>query len=711
MKSFKDLVSPVKGAGQRGEIPGVEPALSPAFPGSANPLTHFAYTATERPYQLMELQEGYALEPPESKSQPDFPSSETLDTFWNNRTEYEEVWNYPQLTPPAYSARQKWPVMEQPIETAFTSYLDTFQSPFDETRPSPPSTYFPHLPSNSNFWSPPPPLEDVVLTAGPDPWVDQFYHFSPSLSEFDKNVEKSLILKQREDTVEGVDASQAWAEEFQEEGNNQAEDLAAAYEESTRLKDASPSFDKDEARQLAEFLRKMNDPKVDRSEFLNFVDNFASGAIKFGDKKIHPPQETSSSSPLTVEKENNIISSASEWSVDGTMRELEAIWDRAKQNGEITEEEFQVFTSAFQGDADDDAIDSAWWNITERPQTKASAPLEENWMTEHGNDYAHEFLSSAEDNPYREMNSLLTLVKEFLSQGKVQDAMLACEAEIQRNPESSEGWRLLGQMHADNEQDVEAIACLKRGHEVDPYNLDSLLALGVSLINELDAPEALRQLKMWIENNEDFQHIQGVGDTTSGNFSELTNTVIHLFQEALQFRPHNSDVLTALGVICNITKNYEEAVRYFSQAILHGPPSALPSLWNKIGATLANFGRSEAALLAYEQTLQLKPNYPRAWTNLGVAYANLGDMENALKYYLTALVLNPKATHLWYYIRVAAMNLGHHDILQFVNNQDIDGLKAHFPEKIINGPEGLSPATVPSYDNFNSIISRIFNML
>lgn len=43
------------------------------------------------------------------------------------------------------------------------------------------------------------------------------------------------------------------------------------------------------------------------------------------------------------------------------------------------------------------------------------------------------------------------------------------------------------------------------------------------------------------------------------------------------------------------------------------------SLWNKLGATLANSSQSGEAITAYQKALDLKPNYMRAWTNMGIS--------------------------------------------------------------------------------------------
>merc|ERR1719379_2944091 len=107
----------------------------------------------------------------------------------------------------------------------------------------------------------------------------------------------------------------------------------------------------------------------------------------------------------------------------------------------------------------------------------------------------------SEENPYADSANPLEEAQRLLREGRDREALLALEAEVQRNPESSEGWRQRGQLYAELDQDVEAIQCLRKGHEVDPYNLDSLLALGVSCTNELDQLLALRYLREWISNH------------------------------------------------------------------------------------------------------------------------------------------------------------------------------------------------------------------
>jgi peroxin-5 len=103
------------------------------------------------------------------------------------------------------------------------------------------------------------------------------------------------------------------------------------------------------------------------------------------------------------------------------------------------------------------------------------------------------------------------------------------------------------------------------------------------------------------------------------------------------------------------------------------------SLWNKLGATLANHSHSSQAVAAYRKALELKPNYMRAWTNMGISYANLGDYKASAAYYVRALSMNPQAEHVWGYLRTSLACGGEVELLNVVEAKDLQALQAALP--------------------------------
>lgn len=75
--------------------------------------------------------------------------------------------------------------------------------------------------------------------------------------------------------------------------------------------------------------------------------------------------------------------------------------------------------------------------------------------------------------------------------------------------------------------------------------------------------------------------------------------VARLFVEAARMSPEDADVHIVLGVLYNLSRQYDKAIESFQTALKLKPQDY--SLWNKLGATQANSVQSADAILAYQR--------------------------------------------------------------------------------------------------------------
>ncbi|KAF6172798.1 hypothetical protein GIB67_034650, partial [Kingdonia uniflora] len=102
------------------------------------------------------------------------------------------------------------------------------------------------------------------------------------------------------------------------------------------------------------------------------------------------------------------------------------------------------------------------------------------------------------------------------------------------------------------------------------------------------------------EAYEDFKHdllalIYGKDDQTS----PVANEVARLFNEAAQISLDDADVHIVLGVLYNLSREYDKAIGSFQTALKLKPRDY--SLRNKLGVTQANSVQSAEAISAYQQ--------------------------------------------------------------------------------------------------------------
>ena len=389
---------------------------------------------------------------------------------------------------------------------------------------------------------------------------------------------------------------------------------------------------------------------------------------------------------------------------DADMERLAAAWREA-------EAEFASEFDDGELDGEYDASDmGAMFNEEAYGQQQSSSAVPAGARTDENGEPAYEFSEASRThgclttpstdlapNPLDYPDNLFEEGMRHFDDGNIPEAVLCFESALRNvDPEHADAWRMLGRCHAESDEDSRAIVCWLRSLERDPYSSETMLALGVAYVNELDHERAIESLRGWVANHPLYAGVvadgpgAGVEDDPYGDggdalpgmrpgtVSEMRD-VERLLLRALDVdrtADAAADVYEALGVVYNVSRDYDAAASAFRRAIEVRPGDY--QLRNKLGATLANGNRSEEALPEYRSALGLKPKYARGWLNMAIGHSNLRNYSEAARCYLQTLSLNPDARHVWSYLRVALTCDERWDLLPMAASQDLGGFREHF---------------------------------
>ncbi|KAL6999002.1 Peroxisomal membrane signal receptor PTS1 [Sarracenia purpurea var. burkii] len=469
-----------------------------------------------------------------------------------------------------------------------------------------------------------------------------------------------------------------WASEFEQEQSQ----ISSVYQMSGANIPNLAAME--QTRMLAHTLAQNNDPKFQNSKFLQFVSKMSRGEIIIEDNQV---KQTAVSAPGDWAAEyQQQYDGGQSWAdqfahnelsrgPEGWVNEFSAVREEHESVDDQWVSEFsklhvQDWADEFGRQVGEGAFGESstadWANAYDEF-------LNEQVAAKQRSDTSKGVYEFSEMNPYVGRPNPLKEGQELFRKGLLSEAVLAFEAEVIRNPDNAEGWRLLGMAHAENDDDHQAIAAMMHAQEVDPTNLEVLLALGVSHTNELEQAAALKYMYGWLRHHPKYGTLAPPEMSDSLYYAD----VARLFNDAAQMSPEDADVHIVLGVLFNLSREYDKAIASFKTALKLKPRDY--SLWNKLGATQANSVQSADAILAYQQALDLKPNYVRAWANMGISYANQGMYEDSIRYYVRALAMNPKADNAWEYLRISLSCASRNDMLEACDSRNLDILQKEFP--------------------------------
>lgn len=585
---------------------------------------------------------------------------------------------------------------------------------------------------------------DVAALALSGDWVEEFLQGSDSASApglialgdaADADWTKEFI-------AEAADPGR-WAEEYLEQSEEKLwlGDLGDKANEWTKEYQAE-----DELRQTAnELVSKVDDPKLQNTEFLRFVRQIGEGTVTVEsktDKQLTDKAQAENaqnwasnlnqflmktgggSLPLEPPEVNQKIDKvkakqAEQWArvVRQVSEESAEAWvDEFATSGP----DFQQAKAAVESDVDFwEKLQQEWEEMAKRDAESHPWLSDFDQLLSTSYDKGYQF---EEENPYLSHPDPLSEGLKRMEAGDIPGAVRFFESAVQKEPDNQLAWQYLGTCQAENEQEFAAISALRRCIELKNDNLTALMALAVSFTNESLHRQACETLRDWLKHNPKYHSVweQSERERSKDGSKErekdrerfgsllpesLFTDVQSMYLQAANVDPTQVDpqLQCGLGVLFNLSGEYDKAVDCFSAALSVTPQDYL--LWNKLGATLANGSRSEEAVAAYRRALELQPGFIRSRYNLGISCVNLGAHREAVEHFLEALSLQRQAIedgaraprgpggaaatmmsdNIWSTLRMALSMMGESSLYAAADRRDLDTLMAHFCQREVDG--------------------------
>nr|XP_004550865.2 peroxisomal biogenesis factor 5 isoform X1 [Maylandia zebra] len=585
---------------------------------------------------------------------------------------------------------------------------------------------------------------DVAALALSGDWVEEFLQGSDSASApglialgdaADADWTKEFI-------AEAADPGR-WAEEYLEQSEEKLwlGDLGDKANEWTKEYQAE-----DELRQTAnELVSKVDDPKLQNTEFLRFIRQIGEGTVTVEsktDKQLTDKAQAENaqnwasnlnqflmktgggSLPLEPPEMNQKIDKvkakqAEQWArvVRQVSEESAEAWvDEFATSGP----DFQQAKAAVESDVDFwEKLQQEWEEMAKRDAESHPWLSDFDQLLSTSYDKGYQF---EEENPYLSHPDPLSEGLKRMEAGDIPGAVRFFESAVQKEPDNQLAWQYLGTCQAENEQEFAAISALRRCIELKNDNLTALMALAVSFTNESLHRQACETLRDWLKHNPKYHSVweQSERERSKDSSKErekdrerfgsllpesLFTDVQSMYLQAANVDPTQVDpqLQCGLGVLFNLSGEYDKAVDCFSAALSVTPQDYL--LWNKLGATLANGSRSEEAVAAYRRALELQPGFIRSRYNLGISCVNLGAHREAVEHFLEALSLQRQAIedgaraprgpggaaatmmsdNIWSTLRMALSMMGESSLYAAADRRDLDTLMAHFCQREVDG--------------------------
>ncbi len=244
------------------------------------------------------------------------------------------------------------------------------------------------------------------------------------------------------------------------------------------------------------------------------------------------------------------------------------------------------------------------------------------------------------------VESLNGWMNTYLAQKQTDTAIAVANQQIEKVPDSSGFYDLLGTALFNNKKDADAAeAAFRKSLDLDPNNADALIKLGQILVSKGSVDEALARYRQAAQQNPKqpgFFVLMGQLYETKQDWGNAKR----MYQKALEVRPDSALAANNLAYLMVQTGDNVDAALALAQTARRGM-SASPNAADTLGWVYYQKGIYRSAIDLFEESLRLaqkagQPDNPTVHYHLGLAYNKTGEFELAKQHLQRVLKIKPE---------------------------------------------------------------------
>ncbi|MEG4346627.1 tetratricopeptide repeat protein [Microcoleus sp. A003_D6] len=232
-----------------------------------------------------------------------------------------------------------------------------------------------------------------------------------------------------------------------------------------------------------------------------------------------------------------------------------------------------------------------------------------------------------------------TLGKVMQVRGEIEQAKQWYEMAIDRNPNLPEVYANLGSLYSQGKQWEKAIANCEKAISLAP-NFAAAYRQLARIWTQLEKREEAAESWYQAFNIEPNWATADEHVTLGNSLVELGkfDRAMECYSRAIKLNPQLAIAYHNLGEMLVGQKRWDEAIANYRQAITINPNSF--ESYHSLGKTWADRGECDRAIACYRKSIELNPNYARAYLGLGNVFAQKRELDEAIKCYRQALEIN-----------------------------------------------------------------------